>query len=54
MAARYVVAKGFSVRRTEAFVTRRTRRGHKKPRAMKLNGFEEWQNKLQQRFSTRV
>ncbi len=53
-AARYVLAKGFSVRRTEAFVTRRMRRGNKKPRAMKLNGFEEWQNKLQQRFSTRV
>lgn len=53
-AARYVVAKGFSVRRTEAFVTRRTRRVHKKPRAMKLSGFEEWQNKLQQRFATRV
>jgi ParB family chromosome partitioning protein len=53
-AARYVLAKGFSVRRTEAFVTRRTRRGHKKPRTIQLSGFEEWQNKLQQRFSTRV
>ena len=53
-AARYVLAKGFSVRRTEAFVTRRLRRGHKKAKTIKLNGFGEWETKLQQRFATRV
>ena len=53
-AARYVQAKGFSVRRTETFVARRTRRGHKKQHTKRLNGFGEWEIKLQQRFSTRV
>jgi ParB family chromosome partitioning protein len=53
-AARYVVAKGFSVRRTEAFVTRRMRRGHKKQHAKQINSFGEWETKLQQRFATRV
>ena len=53
-AARYILAKGFSVRRTEAFVTRRLRRGHKKRQTIKLNGFGEWETKLQQRFATRV
>jgi len=53
-AARYILAKGFSVRRTEAFVTRRLRRGHKKHKTIRLNGFSEWETKLQQRFATRV
>ena len=53
-AARYVVSKGFSVRRTETFVARKLRRVHKKAKAIKLSGFEEWENKLQQRFATRV
>jgi ParB family chromosome partitioning protein len=53
-AARYVLAKGFSVRRTEAFVTRKARRGHKKPRANKISGFVEWEDKLQRQFATRV
>lgn len=53
-AARYVQAKGFSVRRTEAFVTRRLRRGHKKTSTSKLSVFGEWETKLQQRFATRV
>jgi len=53
-AARYVVAKGFSVRRTEAFVNRRTRRVHKKHVISKLSEFVEWENKLQRRFGTKV
>lgn len=53
-AARYVQAKGFSVRRTEVFVARRLRRGHKKVHTTKLGGLVEWETKLQQRFSTRV
>jgi ParB family chromosome partitioning protein len=53
-AARYVVAKGFSVRRTEAYVTRRSRKSHKKVRTNKISGFKEWEDKLQQRFATRV
>ena len=53
-AARYVVGKGFSVRRTEAFVRRRSRRAHSRPRVSKLAGLGEWETKLQQRFSTRV
>ena len=54
-AARYVVSKGFSVRRTEAFVRRRVRKAHSRPRgAAKLEGLGEWENKLKQRFSTQV
>jgi ParB family chromosome partitioning protein len=53
-AARYVVAKGFSVRRTEAFVTRRLRRQKTKPRVAKASELAEWESKLQQRFATRV
>jgi len=53
-AARYIQAKGFSVRRTETFVARRMRRGHKKLHTKRLDGFGEWETKLQQRFATRV
>ncbi len=53
-AARYVHAKGFSVRRTETFVRRRLRRQHSRPRAARLEGLAEWETKLQQKFSTRV
>jgi ParB family transcriptional regulator, chromosome partitioning protein len=53
-AARYAHAKGFSVRRTEAFVRRKLRRQHTRPRASKLEGLGEWENKLKQRFSTHV
>jgi ParB family chromosome partitioning protein len=53
-AARYVNAKGFSVRRTESFLRRKLRREHSRPRAPKLEGLAEWQSRLQQRFSTRV
>jgi ParB family chromosome partitioning protein len=53
-AARYVITKGFSVRRTESFVRRKLRRQHTRPRSAKLNGLVEWETKLQQRFSTHV
>src|SRR5262245_13419166 len=53
-AARYVVAKGFSVRRTEAFVNRKARRPHKKLSSNKMAEFTEWENKLQQRFATKI
>jgi ParB family transcriptional regulator, chromosome partitioning protein len=53
-AARYVQAKGFSVRRTETFVARRLRRGNKRLHTKTLSGFGEWETKLQQRFATRV
>jgi ParB family transcriptional regulator, chromosome partitioning protein len=53
-AARYVSSKGFSVRRTEAFVRRRLRRQHSRPAKTRTNGLAEWETKLQQRFATRV
>jgi ParB family chromosome partitioning protein len=53
-AARYVVSKGFSVRRTEAFVKRRTRKQHSRPRSVRLDGTGEWETKLQSRFGTHV
>ena len=53
-ASRYVVAKGFSVRRTEAYVRRRMRKQHARPRAQRLDGLQEWEVKLQQRFGTHV
>jgi len=53
-AARYIQAKGFSVRRTETFVARRLRRAPKKLHTKSLHGFGEWETKLQQRFATRV
>jgi ParB family chromosome partitioning protein len=53
-AARYVSSKGFSVRRTEAFVRRKQRAATSRPKATKLAGLGEWETKLQQRFSTQV
>jgi len=53
-AARYVTSKGFSVRRTEAYVRRRLRKQHSRPRTEKLQGLGEWEVKLQQRFGTHV
>ena len=53
-AARYVQSKGFSVRRTEAFVKRKSRKAHSRPRTEKLEGLGEWETKLQQRFATHV
>ena len=54
ISARYIVAKGFSVRRTEAFVRRKMRRQHSRPRTQKLDGVGEWATRLEQKFSTRV
>jgi len=54
LAARYVTSKGFSVRRTEAFVRRKLRRQHSRPRTTALAGFSEWETKLQRRFGTQV
>jgi ParB family chromosome partitioning protein len=53
-AARYIHAKGFSVRRTEAFVRRRLRRQHSRPKAARPGWVIEWETKLQQKFGTRV
>ncbi len=53
-AARYVQSKGFSVRRTEAFVRRRLRRLHSRSRAARQDGLREWELRLQQRFATHV
>ena len=53
-AARYVAAKGFSVRRTESFVRRRQRSTHSRTRAPRLAGLAEWETKLRQRFATQV
>jgi ParB family transcriptional regulator, chromosome partitioning protein len=53
-AARYVQSKGFSVRRTEAFVRRKLRRLHSRPRTSKLDGLREWEVRLQQKFATHV
>jgi ParB family chromosome partitioning protein len=53
-AARYISGKGFSVRRTESFVRRRLRKEHTRPRPQRLAGLEEWETKLQQKFSTQV
>ena len=53
-AARYISSKGFSVRRTEAFVQRRLRKTHARAPRPRLGGLEEWETKLQQRFGTRV
>jgi ParB family chromosome partitioning protein len=53
-AARYVQSKGFSVRRTEAFVRRKLRRLHSRPRTPKLDGLREWEVRLQQKFATHV
>jgi len=54
VAARYVSAKGFSVRRTEAYVRRKLRLRSSRPPGAAKAGLHEWETKLQQRFSTRV
>ena len=53
-AARYISGKGFSVRRTEAFVRRRQRTVKAKPRSTRANGLADMETKLQQKFSTKV
>lgn len=52
--ARYVSAKGFSVRRTEAYVRRKLRLKSTRPAAAHRPGLNEWEVKLQQQFSTHV
>jgi ParB family chromosome partitioning protein len=52
--ARYIHSKGFSVRRTEAYVRRKLRRLSTRPTSKRSHGLAEWENKLQQRFATRV
>jgi len=54
IAARYVASKGFSVRRIEAFVRRKLRRQHSRPRATGPVGLSEWETKLQRKFGTQV
>ena len=54
IAARYVSSKGFSVRRTEAFVKRKQRTATARPKSTKLAGLAEWESKLQSHFSTQV
>ena len=51
--ARYIHSKGFSVRRTEALINRKLRRKHARPRTRSAD-LAEVENKLQQRFSTKV
>ena len=52
--ARYVQAKGFSVRRTEALINRKLRRKHSRPKATRSADVVELESRLQQRFATRV
>ena len=52
--ARYVLSKGFSVRRTEALINRKLRRQHSRPRATRANPLGDWETRLQQQFATRV
>jgi len=54
LCARYVHTKGFSVRRTEAYVRRKLRRQHSRPKLAKLDGLREWETKLQRQFGTQV
>lgn len=53
-AARYVQNKGFSVRRTEAFVRRKLRRQNGGARPRRGHSLGEWEVRLQQRFGTNV
>jgi ParB family chromosome partitioning protein len=53
-AARYVVNRGFSVRRTEAFIRRKLRMQHARARSSKATALTDLETRLQQRFGTRV
>jgi ParB family chromosome partitioning protein len=53
-AARYVHSKGFSVRRTEAYVRRKMRKLHGRPTLSRSNVLGDWEDRLQQKFGTRV
>jgi ParB family chromosome partitioning protein len=52
--ARYVMAKGFSVRRTEALINRKLRRRPPRPKVARQPALTEWESRLQQKFATRV
>jgi ParB family chromosome partitioning protein len=54
VAARYISGKGFSVRRTEAFIRRKQRAGASRPRPARASALADLETRLQQRFSTRV
>jgi len=54
LAARYISGKGFSVRRTEAFIRRKQRTSASRPRPMKTGALADLEGRLQQKFSTRV
>jgi len=54
VAARYISGKGFSVRRTEAFIRRKQRAAAARPRPARANALADLETRLQQRFSTRV
>ncbi len=53
-AARYIQTRGFSVRRTEAYVRRKLHRLHSRGASARPHGHTEWETKLQQRFGTFV
>jgi len=53
-AARYIHTKGFSVRRTEAYIRRKLRRSSTRPSSGRSHELGEWETKLQQRFGTHV
>jgi len=52
--ARYIQSKGFSVRRTEALINRKLRRRSVRAKSARPTEITEVENKLQQRFATRV
>lgn len=52
--ARYVHSKGFSVRRTEALINRKLRKKHTRQRPTRSADVAEVENKLQQKFATKV
>jgi ParB family chromosome partitioning protein len=54
IAARYVQAKGFSVRRTEAYIRRKLRRQHARAPKARAADLAECEIKLQQKFGTHV
>jgi ParB family chromosome partitioning protein len=54
VAARYISGKGFSVRRTEAFIRRRQRAASARPRPARASALADIEAKLQRRFSTKV
>lgn len=54
VSARYVQSKGFSVRRTEAYIRRKLRRQHTRPAKSASAGLAEWETRLQQKFATPV